>query len=83
MGRSDRDPTSRRWNSGHFVVGSASDPGRIFFTVRLRFPQIRLFPDMIRAVTEKNDHSVKGSISGFQTLIIATATRVGWEIWLE
>ena len=32
---------------------------------------------MIRAVTEKNDHSVKGSISGFQTLIIATATRVG------
>ena len=52
-------------------------PAGIFFTVRLRFPQIRLFPDMIRAVTEKNDHSVKGSISGFQTLIIATATRVG------
>lgn len=76
-GRSDRDPTSRRWNSGPFVVGSASDPGRDLFTVRLRFPQIRLFPDMIRAVTEKNDHSVKGSISGFQTLIIATATRVG------
>ena len=52
-------------------------PAGIFFTVRLRFPQIRLFSDMIRAVTEKNDHSVKGSISGFQTLIIATATRVG------
>ena len=52
-------------------------PAGIFFTVRLRFPQICLFPDMIRAVTEKNDHSVKGSISGFQTLIIATATRVG------
>ena len=31
MGRSDRDPTSRRWNSGHFVVGSASDPGRDLF----------------------------------------------------
>ena len=35
-------------------------PAGIFFTVRLRFPQIRLFSDMIRAVTEKNDHSVKG-----------------------
>ena len=52
-------------------------PAGIFFTIRFRFPQIRLFPDMLKAVTEKNDHSIKGSISGFQTLIIATATRVG------
>ena len=52
-------------------------PAGIWFTIRTRFLPIRLFPDMIRAVTEKNDHSVKGSISGFQTLIIATATRVG------
>lgn len=28
-------------------------PAGIFFTVRLRFPQIRLFSDMIRAVTKR------------------------------
>lgn len=52
-------------------------PLGIFFTLRLRFLPIRLFPDMIRITLEKKGHGEKGSISGLQTLIIATATRVG------
>ena len=49
----------------------------LFFTLRLRFLPIRLFPDMIRITLEKKGNGEKGSISGLQTLIIATATRVG------
>ncbi len=52
-------------------------PLGIFFTLRLRFLPIRLFPDMIRITLEKKGNGEKGSISGLQTLIIATATRVG------
>ena len=52
-------------------------PLGIFFTLRLRFLPIRLFPDMIRITVEKKGHGEKESISGLQTLIIATATRVG------
>ena len=52
-------------------------PLGIFFTLRLRFLPIRLFSDMIRITVEKKGHGEKESISGLQTLIIATATRVG------
>lgn len=52
-------------------------PLGIFFTLRLRFLPIRLFPDMLRITLEKKGNGEKGSISGLQTLIIATATRVG------
>ncbi len=47
----------------------------VFFTLRTRFAQFRLFPDQIRAVTEKND-SEKG-VSSFQALMVSTASRVG------
>ena len=50
-------------------------PAGIFFTVRLRFPQIRLFPDMVRALVEKKKD--KNSLSSFQALVVSTATRVG------
>ncbi|MGN0659242.1 MAG: alanine/glycine:cation symporter family protein [Emergencia sp.] len=46
----------------------------LFFTVRTRFVQIRLFPEGIRVLTEK---SHDGGLSSFQTLMIATASRVG------
>ncbi len=46
----------------------------LFFTIRTKFVQIRLFPEGIRVLTEK---SHDGGLSSFQTLMIATASRVG------
>lgn len=51
-------------------------PTGIYFTIRTRFLPIRLFPDMIRALTEKKDKT-SGSLSTMQSLIVSTATRVG------
>ena len=50
-------------------------PAGLFFTVRTKFMPIRKFPQMIRALGDKNDDS--NSLSTFQTLIVSTATRVG------
>lgn len=50
-------------------------PTGIYFTIRTKFLPIRLFPDMIRALTEKGGK--KGGLSSFQTLMVSTATRVG------
>ena len=50
-------------------------PTGIYFTIRTKFLQIRLFPDMVRALVAKKKH--KDSLSTFQTLIVSTATRVG------
>lgn len=47
----------------------------LYFTIRTRFVQIRLFPDSLRVVREKSDD--EGSMSSFQALMIATASRVG------
>ncbi|MGN0313531.1 MAG: alanine/glycine:cation symporter family protein [Fusicatenibacter sp.] len=52
-------------------------PVGVYFTIKSRFLQIRLFPQMLRVVTEKKAHGESGSISGLQALIITTATRVG------
>lgn len=46
----------------------------IFFTIRTKFVQVRLFPEGLRVLTEK---SHDGGISSFQALMIATASRVG------
>lgn len=46
----------------------------LYFTVRTKFVQLRLFPEGIRVLTEK---SHEGGISSFQALMIATASRVG------
>ena len=50
-------------------------PTGIYFTIRTKFLQIRLFPDMVRVLVAKKEH--KDSLSTFQTLIVSTATRVG------
>ena len=50
-------------------------PTGIYFTIRTRLLPIRLFPDMVRGLTEKKKH--KDSLPAFQTLIVSTATRVG------
>ena len=51
-------------------------PAGIYFTVRTKFLPIRLFPDMVKAVTGKTEKK-KGSLSVMQSLIVSTATRVG------
>lgn len=50
-------------------------PAAVYFTIRTRFMQVRLFPDMVRALTEQK--SGEKGLSPFQTLIVSTATRVG------
>ena len=50
-------------------------PAGIYFTIRTRVLPIRLFPDMVTALTGKKED--KNSLSTFQTLIVSTATRVG------
>ena len=50
-------------------------PAGIYFSIRTRLLPIRLFPDMIRALSEKKEHP--DNLSSLQTLIISTATRVG------
>lgn len=47
----------------------------LYFTIRTGFVQIRLFPESLRVVREKSDE--EGSLSSFQALMIATASRVG------
>ena len=52
-------------------------PAGIYFTIRTRFLPIRMFPEMLRISVEKQQGDKKGAISGFQALIVSTATRVG------
>ena len=54
-------------------------PTGIFCTIRTRFLQIRMLPEMLHALLEKNEKSGHkgGSLSGLQALIVSTATRVG------
>ena len=53
-------------------------PTGIFCTIRTRFLQIRMLPDMLRALLEKAETGHKGgSLSALQALIVSTATRVG------
>ena len=52
-------------------------PAGIYFTIRSRFLQVRLFPEMVRMTLEKKASNDKNSLSGLQALIVSTATRVG------
>lgn len=47
----------------------------LFFTIRSRFPQLRLFKSACRAVMEKPQD--KKAVSSFQALMVSTASRVG------
>ena len=49
----------------------------IFFTIKLKGIQFSMFPEMIRNVTKKQNAKEKDAISGWQALMVATATRVG------
>ena len=53
-------------------------PAGIYFTIRTKCLPIRCFPEMVRIALERENKSKDSSaISGLQTLIVATATRVG------
>lgn len=56
-----------------FVLVLLLIAGGLYFTVRTKFLQFRLFKEQIYAVTEKNS----GGVSSFQALMISTASRVG------
>ena len=47
----------------------------LYFTVRTKFVQIRLFPEACKVITEKSH--TDGGMSSFHALMIATASRVG------
>ena len=47
----------------------------VYFTIRTRFPQVRLFKNACGSVMEKPED--KGAISSFQALMVSTASRVG------
>ena len=52
----------------------------VYFTIRTRFPQVRLFRSACKAVMEKPDD--KEAVSSFQALMVSTASRVGtgWQL---
>lgn len=52
-------------------------PTGIFFTVRTRFLPVRCFPEMLRVAVERKPRREKGALSGWQALVVSTATRVG------
>lgn len=54
-------------------------PSGLYFTIRTRILPVRFFMEMLRISVEKKNHGRRGNgaISGLQTLIVSTATRVG------
>lgn len=52
-------------------------PSGIYFSIKTRFILFRFFPEMIRITMEKKNSDDKHSLSGFQALVVSTATRVG------
>lgn len=70
-----RIPLSHGGSIGISLLVLILIPTGIYFTIRTRLLPIRLFPDMVRGLTEKKKH--KDSLTAFQTLIVSTATRVG------
>lgn len=52
-------------------------PTGVYFTIRTKVLPVRFLPEMLRISVEKEDGSADDAISGVQTLIVSTATRVG------
>ncbi len=75
MGRLISNSAAGRRFYRHFTADYILVPAAVYFTIRTRFMQVRLFPDMVRALTEQK--SGENGLSPFQTLIVSTATRVG------
>ena len=52
-------------------------PTGIYFTVRTKGLPVRLMPEMVRVSLEKKNQEKGQALSGWQSLIVSTATRVG------
>ena len=52
-------------------------PAGVFYTIRTRFLPVRCFPEMLRVAVERKPRREKGALSGWQALVVSTATRVG------
>ena len=52
-------------------------PAGVFFTIRTRFLPVRCFPEMLRVAVERKPRREKGALTGWQALVVSTATRVG------
>ena len=52
-------------------------PSGIYFTIKTKAVLFRFFPEMVRITMEKKNSDDKHSLSGFQALVVSTATRVG------
>lgn len=52
-------------------------PVGLYFTVRTRMLPLRCLPEMLRLLAQREARGKSGAISGFQALIVSTATRVG------
>ena len=52
-------------------------PAGVLFTIRTRFLPVRCFPEMLRVAVERKPRREKGALSGWQALVVSTATRVG------
>jgi AGCS family alanine or glycine:cation symporter len=68
------DPISRiLWNYllVYLLIGAG-----LWFTIRTRFVQVRLFPQMIRTMSSSREGS-EGGISSFQAFAVGLASRVG------
>lgn len=52
-------------------------PSGIYFTIKTKAVLFRFFPEMVRITLEKKNSDDKNSLSGFQALVVSTATRVG------
>ncbi len=59
---------------GYFLIAMLVLVG-IYFTVRTKFVQLRMFPEQIRLLNEKAKDG--NGVSSFQALMISTASRVG------
>jgi len=64
-----------------YVLISVLLGGGLYFTLRTRFVQLRMLPDMFRALSSsgrRHSHGVRGrSISSFQAFALSLASRVG------
>ena len=75
----DSCSVTRRWKPGTFAAHYIAASSRYRFYDQNKILPIRLFPDMVKALTanNKNGKDEKSSLSSLQTLIVSTATRVG------
>ncbi len=49
----------------------------VYFTIRTRFLPIRMFPEIIKVVTEKTEGRKEEDMTSFQAFCVSTASRIG------